>query len=97
MIVVLSLGVSENLDLSKIYLSKNHFFSDICATLFVRSVSFFTASICFVLLEVTFLFNSFSLSSESVFSTKSFIPALVANFTCANLTAKFSRVNLLNS
>ena len=37
-------------------------FSDICTTLFVRSVSFFSVSTCFVLFEVTFLFKRLSVS-----------------------------------
>ena len=40
--------------------NKNSYpFSDICEILFVRTVSFFSVSICFVLFEVTFLFEVF--------------------------------------
>ena len=39
---------------------KSYPFSDICATLFVRSVSFFLASKCFVLFDLTSLFKFFS-------------------------------------
>ena len=63
--------------------------------LFVRSVKVFSASTRFFSFEVTFLFNFFSLSSKSVFSTKSSTSALAA--TCFNLAAKFSAVNLLHS
>ena len=45
-------------------------------------------STCFSLFELILLLKPFSLSSKSVFVTK---------FACANLAAKFSVVNLLNS
>ena len=57
----------------------------------------FLKNTCFVLIEVIFLFNSFSVSSKSVFFTKLTISFLLAKFACANLAAKFSPVNLLNS
>ena len=63
-------------------------FSDICAN-FGRLVSLFSASACFVLFEVTFLFE-FSLF---IFCTKLGISASVATFVCFNLAAKFSTVN----
>ena len=66
------------------------------ATLFVRSVSFFSASGCFMLFEVTFSFNSFNLSSKFVFSTELSISALVAKFAWFNLVAKSFSFNLLN-
>ena len=43
-----------------------------------------------------FLFKFFSLSSKSVLFTKLAISFLLAKFTCANLAAKLSTVNLLN-
>ena len=48
----------------------------------------FSTSKCFVLFEVIFLLGLDSLASKSVF---------VIKFVCANLAAKFSAVNLLNS
>ena len=60
-----------------------HFFY-ICETSFVKSVIFFSASTCFVLFEVTFLFTKVAFSF------------LLAKSACANLTAKFSAVNWLN-
>ena len=65
--------------------------------MFVKSVILFSAATHFVLSEVTFLFKFFILSSKSVFFTKCAISAVVANFACANLAAKFSAVNVLNS
>ena len=62
-----------------------------------RSVSFFSANTCFVLLDITFLHKFFRLLSKFVFFTKVAISALVAEFACANLAAKFSAFNLLNS
>ena len=50
----------------------------------------------FFLFEVTFLM-SFSLTSKSVCFRKSTTSFLLAKFTCFNLAAKFSYVNLLNS
>ena len=52
-------------------------FSDIYATLFVKSVISFPTSISFVLFEVTSLFKFFSLSSKSAVFTKLAILALV--------------------
>ena len=49
------------------------------------------------LLEVTFLFKFFSLSWKSVFFMKLAISLLFATFACANLVAKFSDADLLNS
>ena len=50
-----------------------------------------------LLWEVTFLFKFFSLSWKSVFFMKLAISLLFATFACANLAAKFSDVDLLNS
>ena len=55
---------------------KPDYFSDICATLFVKSVILFSASRCFALFKVTFL------SLKSVFLIKSEISTLFANFAC---------------
>ena len=57
----------------------------------------FSASTCFVLFEVKFLFNFFSWSSKHVFFTKLAISILLAKFACANLEGIFAHVNLLNS
>ena len=76
---------------------KSYPFSDICATLFVKSVIFFSASICFILFEVNFLFNFFSLPAKSVFFTNESILFSYAKFACANLEGTFSAVNVLNS
>ena len=51
------------------------------------SFNSFSTSMCLVFFEVTFLFKFYSLSSKSA------IPALVANFACANLALKLSAVN----
>ena len=62
------------------------------------SVVFFNSFLtnkCFVLFDVTFLFNFFSLSLKSVFFTK--LAISLAKFACANLAAKFSAINLLNT
>ena len=76
---------------------KSYPLSDICVTLFVRLISFFSASTCFVLFEVTFLCNFFSLSSKSVYILKSSISALVSKFfACFNLAETFLAVNLVN-
>ena len=67
---------------------------------FSRSSSLVLTYVYLVLFEVTFLFNFFSLSPRSVFFTKSVIlgiSVLSAKLACANLAAKFSDVNLLNS
>ena len=63
---------------------------------FVRSVSFFSTSTCFVLF-LTFLFKCFCLLSKSFFSTKSSISDLVAKFSYFNLAGKLSAVDLSNS
>ena len=52
---------------------KSYPFLGICSTSFVRSVSFFSVSTCFSIFELIFLFKFLSLSSNSVFSTKSSI------------------------
>ena len=44
-----------------------------------------------------FFIYVFSLSSKSVFFTKSAILSLVVKFACFNLAIKFSAINLLNS
>ena len=75
---------------------KSYSFSGIYINLFLRSVSFFEASMCFVLFEVTFMFKFFSLSSKFVFSRKSEISGLATNFASLNLAAKLSGVKLLN-
>ena len=72
-------------------------FVDISLTYSDSSSNLFSTSVCFVLFEVTFLFNFFSLLLIYVPFTKSAIPSLVANFACANLAAKLLAVNLLNS
>ena len=54
-------------------------------------------NICFVLIEVTFLYILFMLSPKSLFSPKLSISSLVAKFTHFNLAAKFAAVNLLIS
>ena len=67
---------------------------------FSRSSSLVLTYVYLFLFEVTFLFNFFSLSPRSVFFTKSVIlgiSVLSAKLACANLAAKFSDVNLLNS
>ena len=48
-------------------------FVGITSTIFHGSFNSFSTSTCFVLFKVTFLFNFFSLSSKSVFLTKSAI------------------------
>ena len=68
------------------------FESNVCS--FLNS---FSASKCFRLFDVTFLFKFLSLSSKSVLSTKLAISLLVAKFACVNFAARFSAVNLLNS
>ena len=70
---------------------------DICVTAYIKSVIFFSTSTYYVLFEVTFLFNFFSLSSKSVFFAKAVISFLLAKFACVNFAAKFCDVNLLNS
>ena len=73
-------------------------FDDITLTFSHSSSRLFSTSKFFVLFEVNFVFKFFSLSLKSVFFfTKSAISSLVANFACANLAAKFSYVELLNS
>ena len=69
-------------------------FSDICATLFVKSVIFYSASTCFIWSKFLIFFR---LSLKSVFFMKSTTSALVANFAFADLAAKFSAVKVLHS
>ena len=57
--------------------------------MFVVLFSSFSTSKCFVLFDVTFLFEFFILSSKFVFLTKLAISFLHAKFACANLAAKF--------
>ena len=73
---------------------KSYPFSDICPTLFVKSVIFFLAFACSVLFEVSFLFKFFSLPSEYVFFEKADILFL---FACAYLAARSSNTKLLDS
>ena len=72
-------------------------FVDISLTYSDSSSNLFSTSVCFVLFEVTFLFNFFSLLLIYVPFTKSAISSLVASFACSNLAAKLLAVNLLNS
>ena len=65
-------------------------FCDITLTFFDSSFNSFSLSTCFVLFEVTFLFNFFSLSSKPIFFTKLAISFLLANFACVSLTVKLS-------
>ena len=65
--------------------------------MFVVFLNSFLISKCFVLFDVTFLFKFFILSSKSSLFTKLSISFLLDKFACANLAAKFSAVNLLNS
>ena len=65
--------------------------------MFVVFLNSFSTSICFDLFEVTFLFKLVSLSSKSAFFNKVAISFLLAKFPCANIAAKCSTVNLLNS
>ena len=51
--------------------------------------------LCFI--WSNFLFKFFSLSAKSFFFTKLAISFLLAKFACANLEAKSSDVNVLNS
>ena len=67
---------------------------------FTRSSSLVLTYIYLVLFEVTFLFNFCSLSPRSVLFAKSAISGISVlsdKLACANLAAKFSDVNLLNS
>ena len=64
---------------------KSYPFYDICATLFVKSFILFSASTCFILFKVHFLFTFFSLSSKSVFFTNLAISFLLAKFACARV------------
>ena len=57
----------------------------------------FSTSTCFGLFEIIFFFEFFSLSSKSIYFTKLAISFLLAKFVCANLAAKLSDVNWLNS
>ena len=72
-------------------------FVDITSTFFDSSFNSFSTSTCFVLFEVTLIFKFFSLSSKSLFFTKLTVSLLLATFACANLAAKSSLVNSLNS
>ena len=66
--------------------------------LFVRSVSFFSVSKCFVLFYFNFfLLVFFSLSSTYAFFAKSAVSSLVANSVCTDLTAKLPVLNFLSS
>ena len=67
-----------------------------CLTLFIKSVSFFSASAYFFLFEVAFFFYFLNLASKFDFSTKSAISALFARFACFNLVVKFSAVITMN-
>ena len=69
-------------------------FVDISLTFFDSSCNSFSD---FVLFEVTFYLESFSLLSKSASLMKSVISSSVGNFACANLFTKLSAVNLLNS
>ena len=60
-------------------------------------LSFFYSSLNSFLFAVTFLFKFFSLSSKPVFFTKLAISFLLVKLAYANLAAKLSEVNLLNS
>ena len=66
-------------------------FVDITSTFFDSSFNSFSTSTYFVLFEVTFLLNFFSLSSK--FTTSLLRP----KFACANLAATLSAVTLVNS
>ena len=55
---------------------KSYPFSDIYATLFVKSVIFYSAYLCFVLFEVTIWFKFFSLSLKYV----SFVKSAISTF-----------------
>ena len=57
----------------------------------------FSSSTGFISFEVILLFNFFNLPSKSVFFTKLALSFLLAKFVWANLAAKSSVVNLLNS
>ena len=69
-------------------------FVDISLTFFDSSCNSFSD---FVLIEVTFYLESFSLLSKSASLTKSAISSSVGNFACANLFTKLCAVSLLNS
>ena len=72
-------------------------FVDTSLTFFDSSFNSFSTNTCFLLFEITFLFNFFSLLSKSVFSRKLAISLLLGKFSCVNLAVKFFSVNLLNS
>ena len=76
---------------------KSYLFSDICAMLFVRSVTFFSACKCFDLFEVTFYLKFSVFHRNLFFFTISAKSVLVAKFSCSNLAAKLPAVKLLNS
>ena len=72
------------------------FFANIFVNIILTfSDSWFNSSECFVLFEVIFLFNFFSLLLKSVSFTKSAISGFVAKFACFNIAVKFSTVQLL--
>ena len=71
-------------------------FVDIALTFSDSSFNWLSTSTCFVLFEVTFYFNFFTLLSKSVFFMKLIISLLLAQFALARLAVKFSDVNLLN-
>ena len=71
-------------------------FVDISLTFSDSSFNSFPPSICLVSFEVTFVLEVFCLSTKSVFFTKLAISFLLAKCACANLTEKFSDINLLN-
>ena len=66
-------------------------------TFFESSFNLFSITTCVVLFKVICLFKFVSLSSKSVFFMKLAISLLLAKFTCTNLAANLSDVNLLNS
>ena len=72
-------------------------FVDISLTSPDRSSRFFSTCKYFALFEVILLFMFIRYLSKYVFSAKSEISSLVANFACFNLASKLSAVDLLNS
>ena len=50
-----------------------------------------------MLFKVNFLFKFHNLSSKSAFFTKLTVSRLLVKLACANLAARFSTVNLINS
>ena len=71
-------------------------FVDNALTFSDSSFNSFSTSTCFVLFEIRFLFNFFSLSSKSFFFIKPAISVLLPTFACFHLAVKGSAVNLLN-